>query len=914
MQNIDQYELSDNQKNLWLVANKSPERFYNQIVFNLHSGIALNKLISIIHTIIERHKILTFKLNKDVDYLYPFQYSSQETIIDYREINQESVDTNVSIDEILNYSYNPFEDQPLRFCFVNKGDKIISIALRMYSFWSDSYSLSLFCRELSQLINSENLLDEDEDRISYIGFATWQNELFEEPEKEADRFWKAYRNQIGKTEIPFSKNVSTDFSPSKEKLKVIEGQDYSDLKEYCFLNNVEIADFLLQKLDCYVSRFSHNEVVLGYNPHKRSYEELNETFGYVSKSIPLKVNLTKEDSKVSDILTLRNQIGDVNDWADYFSLDRNENRNDVKFNYCFEFINDLEFGNIKITDVSSIQDIFDIKISCIDYGDYIEIQLFYNEHHFLKNDIVVITEQLRTLFTEVNKVSPRDFAESSLEKEIIKSSNNNSILTTDTNSIVELLDRQLNDSNNNVALVVDNDGITYKDLHYKSNQFKNYLIHQCNIKQGDAVCILGSRSDSFIMSMLGVLKASAYYIPIDLDYPKNRIEFIIKESQCKLLICDEDLVEEYSFLDVEILSSSDASIYNHELEDVTVSIKPNDLAYCIYTSGSTGNPKGCVISHANLTNYIQWANSFYFGNNNFGNWGLITSISFDLTITSIYSSLTMGKKLWIGNQQMEIKDLLISALNNENIDTLKLTPSHLSLIKELDIKEIDIHILICGGEQLTKNQIAEIWNINEDISIYNEYGPTETTVGCIVKEITKNDDIITIGKPVANTKIDIVSEKGTICPIGATGEIFIRGKQVSRGYLNNPDLTKQKFKPSLSNSEELSYQTGDLGRWLSDGNIEYIGRLDNQIKIRGYRVELGEIENSIQATENISAAIVLTKTNQDGNNDLVAFIKSDVVIDIKSAEKITFREITRIYDSGFILSIRRFPFDNKWKS
>jgi len=293
----------------------------------------------------------------------------------------------------------------------------------------------------------------------------------------------------------------------------------------------------------------------------------------------------------------------------------------------------------------------------------------------------------------------------------------------------------------------------------------------------------------------------------------------------------------------------------------------------IYTSGSTGQPKGCAITAGSLSHYIQWADQYYFEGKP-ANFGLFTSISFDLSVTAIFCPLTTGGKINIYEQ--------ITANAFIENDALKITPSHINLIREFDIATTTVNTFILGGEQVKDEHIRILKSLNTGARIYNEYGPTEATVGCIVKDISDTDskasgnntDIL-IGKPIPHTEIYILDNHLRLCPIGTPGEIFIGGAGLAKYYINNQSLTDQKF---IAYNGKRLYSTGDLARWLPDGNIQYIGRKDEQVKIRGYRIELGEIENILLSHPEITAAVVTVTQQQQ----LAAYYVSTTNPDVKA--------------------------------
>jgi amino acid adenylation domain-containing protein len=434
-------------------------------------------------------------------------------------------------------------------------------------------------------------------------------------------------------------------------------------------------------------------------------------------------------------------------------------------------------------------------------------------------------------------------------------------------SVISLFEKQVVENPDAFAIIHGEETLTYATLNDKVNALANALLSSGQLEGNAPVGILASHSEWAIISMLAVQKAGGYYIPIDEKYPKERIEFIIQDSGCKLLLQHGGV--DYGFEGLTVIDPTGSSIYAQELATVSTEIVADTIAYCIYTSGSTGQPKGCLVTHGNLYNYVSWANDYYFGGTDSGNFGFITSISFDLTVTSIFTTLTRGKKISIHTQE-HISELLRATFEDNNVDTLKLTPAHLILAKELNIQNTSVRTLICGGEQLTQHHIDCVRAIHPEIQVFNEYGPTEATVGCVVAKIDTEDTApITIGKPIANTKITILDASGNLAPIGVMGELMISGSGVAKGYVNREALTAERF---VTIAATRSYKTGDLGRWLPDGTIEYYKRADDQVKVKGYRIELKEIEAVLRENETIQEAVVLI--DGDVDKEIIAFVQA----------------------------------------
>ncbi|MGX5687250.1 amino acid adenylation domain-containing protein [Chryseobacterium cucumeris] len=916
--NIEGYELSENQKNLWSLGNS--EQYFNQIKIELKLDIEKNTLLQYIEKVVNKNEILHYKMILSNGFTYPIQIDSVDHIIEWVEVDLNSDYTDLQLDEKFNYNYDPLNNQPLRFCFVTESDKIKFIYIRFYSLWSDSYSPFLFCEYLLDEIKANgNEESASVEKIEYSGFSSWQNELIREPEAEAVDFWKNYAADYGNKVIPF--NNSTDsFTPEKRQICKIENTDYDCLKAYCVNNNVKAETVLLHSYLKYLMLFTEEEISVGYIPFERKYKELAHTVGYVNNIIPFKFNTTIElsDKEVENYIA--SELSSVNDWSDFFTIDREnkvKNNSNFYFKYCFEYIDlskdKLQNNIFEIKDINLIQDFFDVKLSCVDYGNSIAIEIYLNKEAFETEAKNIIDEQLKNCFTAIADQGVAEDVITELENQIISKSNETQNHFPEINSIIELFENQVKTNPSHIALLNDDFKITYQELNDKANQLKNYLVNHYDIKQGDAICYLGNATEWYVISILAILKAGAYFIPIDTNYPHERIDYILQESSCKVLICEPDLVFNFNLENYNVLIPSFGKITESANSDQPAEYHKTDLAYCIYTSGSTGKPKGCTINHSNLLNYVQWCDKFYFENSETGNWGLFTSISFDLSITALFLSLVRGKKLWISKFNKEVNVLLQEAFCNPQIDTLKITPAHISLLKDVEIKNTNIKKVICGGEKLLNYHVEILKSIRNDIEIYNEYGPTECTVGCIVSQVSNENFKILIGKPIANTEIYILRKDLKPCHIGEVGEIFVAGSGVSNGYLNQIDLTNEKFIENPYDNNQKLYITGDLGCWLPDGNIEYLGRIDHQVKIRGYRIELEEIEKTILQFSADIAQVVVDAKKMNEDKMLVAYLVCNKIIDKDKLSHFLKEKLPAYMNPGFIVNIDKIPLTSNGK-
>ncbi len=431
--------------------------------------------------------------------------------------------------------------------------------------------------------------------------------------------------------------------------------------------------------------------------------------------------------------------------------------------------------------------------------------------------------------------------------------------------------------------VIDTTGsLTYKQLDEQSNQFAHYL-HSVGVESEIIVGLLLERSQDLAISALGVLKAGGAYLPLDPGYPFERLDFILRDARVKVLITQEKFKERFADLPVSVLyiDVERESLLQPIHQPPKAVTAPETLAYVIYTSGSTGQPKGVMISHGNLANYISWCKANYLPAE--GKGSLVhSSISFDLTVTSLLAPLVAGQTAAMVADATGVEALGNAFRQSCDLSFVKLTPSHLRLLRE-QLTEADLaghtSSLILGGEALHWEDIQNWHTAAPECRLINEYGPTEATVGCCVfcAEGTiagANAGDVPIGHPITNTTLYVLDEFLQPAPIMTPGELFIGGVCVARGYLNRPDLTAEKFIPDPFSSIEGArlYRTGDLARRLTDGNLDFLGRRDSQIKIRGLRIELGEIESVLNRHEAVVQSVVVARTFKNSDRQLVAYV------------------------------------------
>ncbi len=688
-----------------------------------------------------------------------------------------------------------------------------------------------------------------------------------------------------------NKRVGSAKISSKRTQYFIKRSEYDRIVDLCSKNSCTELHYFVALVSLYLFRlYSKDEIVIDIPVLNRDKKE-RQIICHCTNAIPLKIKVSSSSTFIELLKDAKVRL--ARSYRHY------------KLSYG-QIVRELKLKNESLSDITISFEVHDRKLNYVNTETHSTTLTHQHEQQTLNiqinpasanEDVVIYIDYLLEFFNYVlpieNVISHfKTIADDTLHNpekkikdiEILAAKEKHQLLVewNDTTAdyprckcVHQLFEEQVEKTPDNIAVAFGSKKFTYQELNKRANVVAHYLRESYNVKSGDMIGIQLDRSERMIISILGILKVGGAYVPIDPEYPEARIEYIIRNSLLRTIISD---INKGVFIDINKILTIRCKDTNLE-----TNIDTETPIYVIYTSGSTGEPKGTVIKHRNFVNYITWAKDFYFTDEYTGNFGLFTSISFDLTTTCIFLSLLRGKTLEVFNQKEGIDTILRHTFESASIDCVKLTPSHITLLGNLGIGKSLIKIAIVGGEQLLNDQVRILKSLNKDIKIVNEYGPTEATVGCIVKEIKSSEEQITIGKPIANTQIYLINNNA-LAPIGVPGEICIGGEGVAKEYLHKPELTKEKFikNPFNNDPESRLYKTGDIARWLANGNIEYLGRIDEQVKINGNRVELGEIETTLNKLEGINSSAVVVNDDGSGKKRLIAYIVSSDELNIEA--------------------------------
>jgi amino acid adenylation domain-containing protein/thioester reductase-like protein len=462
---------------------------------------------------------------------------------------------------------------------------------------------------------------------------------------------------------------------------------------------------------------------------------------------------------------------------------------------------------------------------------------------------------------------------SDAEKEYLLKDLNNTILPYNDNTLIHtLFEEQVIKTPHNIAVEIGNEKLSYLELNHKANKLAR-ILQSKGVKPGSIVALLLDRSCNLAISIWAILKAGGAYLPLDPNYPKDRINYILKDSGCTVVITNEFLQEKAIAFPCVLVLTGDTNEYTLEDTNLQVAQSSSGLAYVIYTSGSTGKPKGVMIEHKSVCNFFTaMARQVDLYNKRVLS---VTTVCFDIFVFEFFYPLVNGNTIIIADENQQLVPMELSKLVLEKeINIIQTTPSRMQLLlldESWQNSFSSLTDIILGGEAFPLTLLEKLRKIT-NARIINGYGPTEATVYATFKEITE-DNKITIGKPLANTKVYILDKKQNLVPINVAGELYISGAGLARGYLNQEELTRERFIPSPFSENEKIYRTGDLAKWNNNGEIEFCGRADYQIKIRGYRIELGEIETILTEHKQIEEAVVLDLDYTNGDKYLCAYVK-----------------------------------------
>ncbi|WP_211234359.1 non-ribosomal peptide synthase/polyketide synthase, partial [Paenibacillus taiwanensis] len=511
-------------------------------------------------------------------------------------------------------------------------------------------------------------------------------------------------------------------------------------------------------------------------------------------------------------------------------------------------------------------------------NEQILLNVVYNQNVYTSDFITQIINHLQHVFSTVlsdpeQKLSALQLLSELETTKLLIDFNDTLKANTREYTVHQLFEEQAERTPNGIAIVYDQQQMTYQELNERANQLARTL-RAVGVKPDQLVGIMVERSLEMMVSILAVMKAGGAYVPIDPEYPQDRIHYMLHDSGAQVLMLQRHLRDRVSYNGC-IVDVNDEANYDEERTNLASAAEPVHLAYVIYTSGTTGNPKGVMIEHQNVVNALLWRKQFYaFGSSD--RVLQLFSFSFDGFVMSTFVSLVSGSSVHMLREEQSKDPLALSEMiTSSGITHFICVPNlYSALLNIVNAQSAStLRKVTLAGESVSASLVARSQQLVPHVQLFNEYGPTENSVVTTCSQKLKHNQPITIGSPISNTQVMIVNAVGQLQPLHVPGELCIAGQGLARGYLNRPELTAEKFveNPFADVFGDRMYRTGDSARWLPDGTIEYLGRIDHQVKIRGFRIELGEIEASLLKIDDVSEAIVIARPDDKGQQTLCAY-------------------------------------------
>ncbi|MCJ8174436.1 amino acid adenylation domain-containing protein [Clostridium botulinum] len=891
------YEASSAQKRMYMLQqfDKDSTAYNMPAVFELEGKVDKDKIEETFRKLTERHEALRTHFETLDGEIIQVLQNNHEFKLQYRN-------TSGSIEDILNIFVRPFDlgKAPLfRIELIENREKIY-LLMDMHHIISDGLSMGILITEFTEVYGGNTL---EPLKLQYKDFAAWQNKFLKSEEmKKQEEYWI---NRFS-DEIPVL-NMPTDYE--RPAMQSFEGDSVSfELNEEATLKLRKLTKetgttmhmALLSAFNILLSKYSGQEdIVIGTPVGGRPHADLQNIMGMFVNTLALRNNPHRDKNyidflkevKENSLKAYENQSYQLEALVEKLDVRRDTSRNPL-FDVMFNMVDTVTRVDIKLDDIvlktySNENKVskFDLTLNALEIDEKLSFTIDYCSKLFKKETIERLSRHyIRVLNNIVNnveiKLSEIDLLSEEERNQIIYKFNDTKVDYQKNKTIHELFEAQVERAPNNIAVVFEDKKLTYRELNERSNSIARVLRDK-GVKADSIVGIMVERSLEMIVGIMGILKAGGAYLPIDPNYPKERIEYMLKDSESKILLSKHDLVQTIEF-DGHIGDLYDEILFSKDSSNLYKINNSTNLAYIIYTSGTTGKPKGAMIEHKSLVNRLNWMQKKY----PISEKDTIlqkTTYTFDVSVWEILWWSLVGAKVCMLSPNAEKDPMkIIETIDKYEVTTMHFVPSMLDVFlycvekNRNNINLSSLRQVFSSGEALNFKQVSTFYKEFENgKKLINLYGPTEATIDVSYFDCDNDGrKVIPIGKPIDNTKLYILKNQELV-PIGATGELYIAGDGLARGYVNREELTAKKFVDNPFEPGRKMYKTGDLARWLPDGNIEFLGRIDNQVKIRGFRIELGEIQNRLLQHESIKEAVVLVKENKEKEKYICAYVVSE---------------------------------------
>lgn len=943
--------LSYAQERLWFLEQMEPgSPFYNMTdVYKVNGELNIKFLESSINEIIRRQESLrTVFISPDGK---PEQVIIPELRVILPLLDISYLDVTLQeqkINELINgEASTPFDitKAPLfRTLLIKTGYQKYVIIFTIHHIISDDWSNRILFEEIGLIYTSlisGHPLALPELALQYKDFASWQKEWLTGDVLNVHLdYWKAkLRNPAPVLSLPFdhprpsvqSYNgdyITFDFSESQSTALNMLCRKY-DVTPFMAL--LSVFNILLHKYS------AQSDIIIGTPIANRNHEEIERIIGFFVNTLVIRTDFSNDLSFTALLGSVKKTVIEAFEHQDLpfeFMLDALHIERDVSHSPLFQVMfamqnynarqregeNGLTFEPLEAHSGTAK---FELTLFIIEDSGKYSAAIEYNTSLFEKNTISKMADHFRYLTDCIinspeNRISELQLMNSSDIALLLQSYNQPVPVPSTSGFIHDAFEKQAAMTPRADALSFIGERITYEELNKRSNRLAHHLI-KLNAGPDTVIGVHLDRSPDLIISLLAILKSGAAYLPLGINLPAERTEFMIMESGASIVITRSSSGLLTDCQHVVSLDLEQERINKEQDTDPEIALDEENLAYIIYTSGSTGRPKGVQISRRAIKNYINWTLSAYPLSEGSGS-VFHSTIMFDATATAIFPVLLSGGRIDILPEDDRLSAAGSRSAEDHNYSIIKITPAHIEALayefENAGLRKFTSSFII-GGENLKAGQIRYYREKQPGTLLFNEYGPTETTVGCIVFEASSwnGEGSVPIGRVIPGIRIYILDKYLNPVPGGTPGELYIAGEGVARGYIKHPDLTAEKFIPdpfSLSPGERM-YKTGDLVKLLNDGNIEYLGRLDNQVKIHGYRIEPAEIEAAISGMPGINETVVIARNDAVNELKLVAYFTGSASADTQEIKEYLRNKLPDYMIPSFYVRLEALPLTSNGK-
>ncbi|MBD2677466.1 MULTISPECIES: non-ribosomal peptide synthetase [Nostoc] len=898
--NTSIHPLSFAQQGLWFINQLTPDTpTYNiPIIINFQGCINLKALQDSLNEIIRRHEVLRTSFTL-VDG-QPVQVINQAVpvTLDVEDLRSLSDSERIQQAQRLarEFAQQPFDLSAqflVRAKILHLNDKNYQLLVTLHHIIADGWSIGVLIKELAALYKafSTELLSVAELPIQYRDFVNWQRKWL-----DGDRiqhlltYWKQkLSGELTILQLPTDRPRSPVQTFNGAQAKLVFSQTLTTkLKNFSRHQGVTLFITLLAAFKTLLYRYTgQTDILVGSPIASRNRAAIKSLIGFFVNVLVMRTDLSGDLSFEDLLARVKSTALEAyihQDLPFEKLVEELKPSRDLSYNPLFQVmfvLQNVPKPNLSLSDVSITYEEgyngtskFDLTVFMEDSEGGLIATCEYNTNLFNADTINRMLGHFETLLESIISDPKQHIADLQLLtpseiRQLLVEWNNTNTDYLQNKCIHQLFEEQAEKTPNAVAVVFGNQQLTYRELNNRANQLAHYL-QELEVKPEVIVGLCMERSIEMLIAMLAILKVGGAYVPLDLTYPQERLTLMLEDSQAKILVTHTHLVKLFakSHVDVVCIDGESTLFSRQSTKNLCSEVKPNHLAYVIYTSGSTGVPKGVAIEHQSCIALLTWARNI-FTDNDLAGVLASTSVCFDLSVFELFVPLSWGGKVILVENALHLPSL------TAEVTLVNTVPSIITELLQVDGLPPSVRTVNLAGEPLQNALVQQIYQKNNNIQkVFNLYGPSEDTTYSTFSLVKKGDSSVTIGRPIANTQIYLLDARLKPVPIGIPGEIYIGGAGLARGYLNRPELTKERFISHCFNNQLNSrlYKTGDLARYLSDGNLEYLGRIDGQVKIRGFRIELGEIENALLKLSEVKEAVVLARENKPGNRQLVAYI------------------------------------------